>query len=422
MKKHIPLLISALMVSPYALASAYIIEAKAMFDVKSGELIANPSVVIENNKIVEISSHGKTKYNQPAEKINLREHTLLPGLFDMHVHLTSDAHIHGYKRLQVTSPRAAITGVRNAQRTINAGFTSVRNLGAPGYADIALRDAIYAGDVVGPRVFAAGPSLGITGGHCDNNLLPHEIAIKAAGVADGPWAVRAKVRENIKFGSDVIKFCATGGVLSKGTQVGAQQYAQEEMDALVAEAHLRGLTVAAHAHGTDGIKAAIRAGVDSIEHASFLDDEAIKLAKQHGTYLSMDIYNTEYILSEGQKAGILEESLDKERVVGAKQRNSFNRAVNANLNMVFGSDAGVYPHGENAKQFSRMVKFGMTPEQALQAATINAAKLLKQDQILGSIEVGKLADIIAIKGDPIADITLMEQVGFVLKDGKILKQ
>lgn len=400
-------------------ANTLVLNADAALDVTSGKLIQPATVVIEDNKIVSVSKSNRMAYPKDAEVIDLAGHTLLPGLFDMHVHLTSDAHVHGYKRLQRTTQRQAITGVMNAKRTLEAGFTSVRNLGAAGYSDIALRDAIYDGDVPGPRIFAGGPSLGITGGHCDNNLLTHEHKVVAEGVADGPWAIRAKVRENIKYGADVIKYCATGGVLSKGTKVGAQQYSLEEMQALVAEAHLSGRTVAAHAHGTDGIKSAIKAGVDSVEHVSFLDDEAIKLAKEKGTYFSMDIYNTEYILSEGQKAGILEESLDKERVVGGKQRDSFSRAVKAGVNMVFGSDAGVYPHGDNGKQFSRMVKFGMTELQAIQAATINSATLLKQQDKLGSLSEGKLADIIAVKGNPLKDISTMENVSLVIKDGKV---
>ncbi|MAD90926.1 MAG: Xaa-Pro dipeptidase [Pseudoalteromonas sp.] len=414
----IALSIFAVTASMSALAEDLIIHADAALDVKTGKLIKPVTLVVDDNKISEIK-RGHSKVSGDYKLIELPGHTLLPGLFDMHVHLTSDAQVHGYKRLQRTSQRAAITGVRNAKRTLEAGFTSVRNLGAVGYSDIALKQAIYDGDVPGPRIFASGPSLGVTGGHCDNNLLTHEHAVTAKGVADGPWAVRAKVRENIKFGADVIKYCATGGVLSKGTKVGAQQYTQEEMDAIVSEAHLRGLTVAAHAHGTEGIKSAIKAGVDSVEHVSFLDDEAIKLAKKHGTYFSMDIYNTEYILGEGEKAGILEESLNKERVVGARQRASFGKAVKAGVKMVFGSDAGVYPHGDNGKQFSRMVKFGMTELQALQAATITPATLLKQEQKLGSLEVGKYADFIAVKGNPLENISVMEQVSFVVKDGEI---
>ncbi len=413
---------TALFVSSSVYAQTYVLNADSAIDVVSGKLISPATVVVEDNKIISVGKSNRKAYPKGAEVIDLSGHTLLPGLFDMHVHLTSDAHLHGYKRLQRTAPRAAITGVRNAKRTLDAGFTSVRNLGAAGYADIALRDAIIDGDVSGPRVNAAGPSLGITGGHCDNNLLTHEHKVFSEGVADGPWAVRQKVRENIKYGANLIKFCATGGVLSKGTKVGAQQYSQEEMTAIVTEAHLRGLTVAAHAHGTDGIKSAIKAGVNSVEHVSFVDDEAIQLAKDKGTYFSMDIYNTEYILGEGEKAGILPESLDKERKVGATQRASFTKAVKAGVNMVFGSDAGVYPHGDNGKQFSRMVKFGMTELQALQAATINSATLLKQNTQLGSLEAGKLADIIAVKGNPLKDISVMENVIFVMKDGKVEKQ
>ncbi|MEJ6475455.1 metal-dependent hydrolase family protein [Pseudoalteromonas piscicida] len=413
---------TALFVSSNVYAQTYVLNAGSAIDVVSGKLISPVTVVVEDNKITSMGKSNRKAYPKGAEVIDLSGYTLLPGLYDMHVHLTSDAHVHGYKRLQRTAPRAAITGVRNAKRTLDAGFTSVRNLGAAGYADIALRDAIYDGDVPGPRVNAAGPSLGITGGHCDNNLLTHEHKVFSEGVADGPWAVRKKVRENIKYGANLIKFCATGGVLSKGTKVGAQQYSQEEMTAIVTEAHLRGLTVAAHAHGTDGIKSAIKAGVNSVEHVSFVDDEAIQLAKDKGTYFSMDIYNTEYILGEGEKAGILPESLDKERKVGATQRASFTKAVKAGVNMVFGSDAGVYPHGDNGKQFSRMVKFGMTELQALQAATINSATLLKQHTQLGSLEAGKLADIIAVKGNPLKDISVMENVTFVMKDGKIEKQ
>ncbi len=401
------------------LANTTLIKAERMLDVATGEIKAAPQVLIRDGKNSQISFQGAPL--NADKTLDLGDVTLLPGLMDMHVHLTSDAQVHGYKRLQRTAPRVAITGVRNAKRTLENGFTTVRNLGAPGYADIALRDAIKEGDVIGPRIFAAGPSLGITGGHCDNNLLTHEHDVTAKGVADGPWEIRRKVRENIKYGADVIKFCATGGVLSKGTKVGAQQYTQMEMDALVDEAHLRGLVVAAHAHGVEGIKAAIRAKVDSVEHVSFLDDEAIALALKHGTVFSMDIYTTEYILEEGEKAGILEESLAKERVVGQTQRDNFTKAVRAGVKMVFGSDAGVYPHGDNPKQFSRMVRFGMTELAAIQAATVNSATLLKQTD-LGQIKVGYHADIIAVKGNPLSDISTLENVAFVMKGGQVIKQ
>ncbi len=404
------------------LSETYYISADRLLDVTNGKLLESVTVTVEDSRIIAITEQNKTTIPAGAKHIDLGGQTLLPGLMDMHVHLTSDAHTHGYKGLAISVPRAALHGVKSARDTLLVGFTTVRNVGAPGFSDVALRDAINAGDVIGPRMFVSGPSLGITGGHCDNNLLPSEYQVKSDGVADGPWAVRQKVRENIKYGADVIKFCATGGVLSKGTKVGTQQYSQEEMNAIVEEAKLRGLVSAAHAHGTDGIKAAIRAGVTSVEHASFLDKEAIKLAKKYGTYFSMDIYTTEYILGEGEKAGILQESLDKERVVGKRQRDSFSEAVKAGVKMVFGSDAGVYPHGDNPKQFARMVEFGMTPLQAIQAATINAATMLGKDQELGSLEEGKIADIIAVPGNPLDKINVLEQVSLVIKEGKVYKQ
>lgn len=421
-KKLLTFSITAIVCSTAVFAETTVITADRMIDVANGKVVKQAAVIVTDNIITASGRLKDLTVPNEATRIDLGNATLMPGLMDMHVHLTSDATRHGYKRLEVSLPRAAITGVKHAKATLDAGFTTVRNVGAPGFADVALRDAINAGDVVGPRMFVAGPSLGVTGGHCDSNLLPYEYDNYSEGVADGPWEVRKKVRRNIKYGATVIKFCATGGVLSKGTKVGAQQYTFEEMKALIDEAHLRGLTVATHAHGTNGIKAAIKAGVDSVEHVSLLDDEAIDLAKKNGTYFSMDIYVTEYILGEGEKAGILEESLNKERIVGKTQRENFEKAVKAGVNMVFGSDAGVYPHGDNPKQFARMVKFGMTPIQAIQATTINPARLLKQEATLGSLEKGKLADIVAVPGNPLDDMSLMEKVGFVMKDGQIVKQ
>jgi imidazolonepropionase-like amidohydrolase len=240
-------------------------------------------------------------------------------------------------------------------------------------------------------------------------------------VADGPWEVRTKVRKNIKYGANAIKVCATGGVFSKGTQVGAQQMTYEELKSAADEAHMRGLVIAAHAHGTSGIKDAIRAGIDSIEHCSFMDDEAIKMAIKAGTYLSCDIYNTEYTLAYGAANGVPEANINKEKQVSQAQRDSFRKAVKAGAKMVFGSDAAIYPHGDNGKQFSRMVTFGMTPIQALQAATINSAALIKQDN-LGQIKAGFMADIIAVDGNPLDNISLMENVTFVMKDGVVYKQ
>lgn len=401
-------------------ATTYV-SAKAMVDVNSGKLIKSPLISIENGQITAVQTNTQPSLKDGDKHIQLLELTLVPGLMDMHVHLTSDPTVPRSARIGQSVPRKAIKAAHFAEKTLYAGFTSLRNLGAEGYSVIAVRDGINEGDIVGPRIWAAGPSLGVTGGHCDNNRLPPEMKYTAEGVADGPWSARAKVRENIKYGANAIKFCATGGVFSKGTKVGIQQYTQDEMNAIVDEAHLRGLTVAAHAHGTSGIKAAIVAGVDSVEHVSFVDDEAIKLAKKHGTWFSMDIYNTEYTLTFGEQNGVDEENLNKERQVSKKQRESFSRAVKAGVNMVFGTDAAIYPHGDNAKQFSRMVEFGMTPLQALQSATINSAKLLKVDDKLGQIKNGFLADIIAVKGNPLENIAVLENVQFVMKDGIVYK-
>ncbi len=399
--------------------AASIVVADAMLDVESGQLISEPVITIEQGRITGIQSGGE--YELSGDLVDLRGLTILPGMIDMHAHLTASSSEHGFKRLASSQTRAALRGVKHAKDTLMAGVTSVRNLGASGFIDVALRDTINAGEIDGPRMFVSGPSLGITGGHCDNNLLSVDYQSSSDGVADGPWEVAKKVRRNIKYGADLIKICATGGVLSKGTKVGVQQYSLEEMQMVVAEAHRRGVIVAAHAHGTEGVYAAIEAGVDSVEHASFIDDAGIKLAKKKGTYLSMDIYVTEFILGEGAKAGILEESLAKERKTGALQRENFRKAVKAGVKMVMGTDAGVYPHGDNLKQLSRMVQFGMTPLQALQAASINAATLLKKEDDIGSLKVGAYADIIAVRGNPLNDISLLEQVVFVMKDGKVVK-
>jgi imidazolonepropionase-like amidohydrolase len=422
MKKHL-LSASVVMLCLSSLPTQAVtyISAKAMLDVENGTLIQSPLITVDNGVITSIERNKKPQVGESDEHINLPQLTLVPGLMDMHVHLTSDPTVSRSERLGQSIPRMAVKSAYFAKKTLEAGFTTVRNVGADGYSVIAVRDGINAGDIIGPRIWAAGPSLGITGGHCDNNRLPPELKYTSTGVADGPWAVRTKVRENIKYGANAIKFCATGGVFSKGTKVGVQQYSLEEMKAIVEEAHMRDLPVAAHAHGTSGIKTAIIAGVDSVEHASFLDDEAIALAKKHGTWLSMDIYNTEYTLSFGEQNGVDEENLNKERQVSKKQRDSFSRAVKAGVNMVFGTDAAIYPHGDNAKQFSRMVEFGMTELQAIQSATINSAKLLKMQNTLGQIKTGFAADIIAVEGNPLKNISTLEQIPFVMKAGIVYK-
>jgi imidazolonepropionase-like amidohydrolase len=388
-----------------------------MLDVRTGQTLTNQTISFTNGIITAIGPGTPTT----PSAADLKNLTCLPGLIDAHVHLTSDPTNSGYQGLGVSVPRATLIGVKNARITLQAGFTTVRNVGANAFEDVALRDAIAAGDIDGPRMQVSGPPLGITGGHADENLLPYEFHYTAQGIADGPWAARSKVRENVKYGVDLIKIMASGGVMSKGDQPGAEQYSLEEMQAIVTEAHKLGRKVAAHAHGTQAIKDAIIAGVDSVEHASLIDDEGISLAKAKNTYLVFDIYNDDYILSEGLKAGMLQETIDKEKTIGRAQRENFRRAHAAGALIAFGTDAGVYPHGDNARQFSKMVQWGMTPLEAIQAATLAAAKLMGWQDKVGALAPGFYADIIAVEGDPMAEIRTLEHVRFVMQGGVIKK-
>ena len=388
-----------------------------LLDVKSGTLQENVIITIEDGTITAIGPPAPAG----VTPIDLSKATCMPGLMDMHDHLTGDPTDSGYQSLGVSDPRSTVKGVKNARITLQAGFTTVRNVGASGYSDVALRDGINAGEVEGPRLFVSGPALGITGGHCDENLLAPEFHFKAEAVADGPWAVRTRVRENVKYGVDLIKICASGGVLSKGDQPGAPQYTLEEMQAIAQEAHKLGRKVAAHAHGTESIKDAIRAGVDSIEHASLIDDEGIKLAKEKGTFLVFDIYNDDFILTEGAKVGMLPESIEKERAIGKLQRQNFRHAYLGGARMAFGTDGAVYPHGDNWKQFPIMVEYGMKPIEAIRSATVDAAELVGLKGKAGVIDKGLFADIIAVEGNPLADIRAMENVRFVMKEGKVYR-
>lgn len=389
-----------------------------VFDVERGVMLKDHDILVEDGRIKAVGRKG-TLGAAGAARIEMQGAYLLPGLSDSHVHLTSRADLHGYRRLAVSTPRSAISGVANAEKTLRAGFTTVRNLGGPGFADVDLKDAIDTGEIPGPRIIPAGHSIGITGGHCDNNLLPYEDKAVGGGVADGPWAVRQKVRENKKYGAEVIKFCGTGGVLSKGTTIGAQQFTLEEMKAIVGEAHELGLKVAVHAHGAKGIQTALEAGVDSVEHASLISDESLKLAVKQGTFLSMDIYVSDFILSEGEAAGILPESLEKEKTVGKAQRERFQAAVKAGAKIAYGTDAGVYTHGLNGRQFAYMVQWGMHPAEAIRAATLGNAELFGLKDEIGSLTAGKRGDIIAVTGDPLTNIRELEDVDFVMKDGSV---
>jgi imidazolonepropionase-like amidohydrolase len=340
----------------------------------------------------------------------------------MHTHLTSSPLFAGYNALLFTDSFWPVISTSHARATLEAGFTTVRNVGSKDYDDVGLRQAIDNGFVVGPRILTATYAIGSTGGHCDETFFPPSMQQKSPAVIDSPEAGRQMVRQLHKYGAQLIKICATGGVFSRGDTPGAQQLTLEEIKAIVAEAHMIGMKVAAHAHGASGIKAAILGGVDTIEHASLVDDEGIRLAVQRGVYFGMDIYNTDYTQAEGKKNGVLEENLQKDRDIALIQRQNYQKALRAGVRMIYSSDAGVYPHGHNAKQFSTMVKWGATPLQAIQSATITAARALGQAADVGQVKVGAFGDLVGVKGDPLKDITVLERPVFVMKGGEAVKR
>jgi imidazolonepropionase-like amidohydrolase len=401
-------------------ADTVVVSADRMVDVLAGRIVDHPQITIVDGRIAAVAAQGSA-VPAGARRVELAGMTLLPGLIDMHTHITADPRYSGYRRLEFTDNFWTVVGVANAKKTLEAGFTTIRNVGSSNFDDVAIKQGIEQGIVPGPRIVPATYAIGATGGHCDDTEFPPSVSPPAPAVANGPADIRATVRRLRKYGAEVIKFCGTGGVFSKTDTVGGQQYALDEMKALVDEAHMLGLRVAVHAHGTSGIKDAIRAGVDTIEHASLADEEAFGLARQHGTYFSMDIYNDDYILSDGEKNGVFKESLEKERMIGLKQRQTFQAAVKAGVKMIFGTDAGVYPNGFNARQFATMVKWGMTPMQAIQAATANAAEALGRTGDVGAIAVGRYGDLIAVAGDPLADVKRLQAVAFVMKGGEVVK-
>jgi len=401
-----------------------IIKAGKLIDVETGTVLLNQMILIRNDSIIQVAN--KINIPKDATIIDLSKSTVLPGLIDCHTHITSQPGGDYYADIFRKTPvDVAITAHIYAKRTLEAGFTSVRDLGSAGLVDIALRNAINNGDVVGPNMYAATMFIGSTGSHGDLNGFSPYLEFNApkgmSGVANGVDAVRAQVRFNVKNGADVIKFGASAGVLSEEESVGGPQYSQEEMDAIVSEAKMWGRKAAAHAHGAEAIKMAVKAGVASIEHGSLVDAEGIQLMKAKGTYLVSDVYDDEYILSEYSKLGYPDKIINKEKMVGKLQRENFQKAVEAGVKIAFGTDAGVYPHGWNAKQFKWMTRFGLSPMGAIQAATINAADLIGIKEKTGSIKAGKKADIIAVANNPIDDITTLEQVQFVMKNGVVYK-
>jgi imidazolonepropionase-like amidohydrolase len=397
-----------------------ILRAARVLDVRSGRVMNDQAIAIQGGKIARIAPAAQLAAATGTEVIELPRGTVLPGMIDLHVHLTTEPELNGYEQLGVSLPRETLYGAKNARKTIFAGFTIVRNLGASGYSDVALRDAIAAGELVGPRVVPAGLALGITGGHCDQNLVPFDArSTLPDGVADGVPAVQKKVREQIKFGADVIKVCATGGVLSLGDDPKASQYSLEELRAIVTDAHRLGRRVAAHAHGGEGIRLALEAGVDTIEHGTYIDDVGIALMKARGAYLVPTLRASgPFFVENAERLHLPPDVAAKARELAAQGTAARAHAFKVGVRVAFGTDAGAVPHGENAQEFAELVKMGMTPLQAIQAATIAAADALGWSDRAGALEPGKWADVVVVDGDPLADIGVLRRVLYVMKGGE----
>jgi imidazolonepropionase-like amidohydrolase len=403
------------------------VKAGHLFDSQAGSYQSDVVLVVEDQRIQSVQTQN---FSIPAhaQVVDLSHAYVFPGLIDCHTHLGARADRYDpIFSFRFTPFDSAIAGVVNAKKTLEAGFTSVRDVGSLPFLAVDLRNNINDGFIPGPRIVASGPGISITGGHGDLNNYSPQTSVQMFPekrdfqIADGPEQVRQTVREQVKYGVDVIKILATGGVLSKGDQPGAAQYSFEELKMAADTAHAAGRKIAAHAHGTQGIKWAILAGIDSIEHASLVDDEGIRLAKEHGTYFVMDIYDDDYILGNAKNFGIPQEFIEKERGLGRLQRENFRKAFEAGVKMAFGTDAGVYPHGDNAKQFHYMVMYGMTPAQAIQAATWNAADLIGRAKDVGSLTPGHFADLIAVQDDPLQHVETLEHVQLVMKGGLIVK-
>jgi imidazolonepropionase-like amidohydrolase len=395
------------------------VKAAHMVDVRSGALVDNAVVLISGERITAAGS--KLAIPAGAQVIDLGNKTLLPGLIDSHTHITGSPEDAGYGIIAKSIPRITLAGAKNALVTLRAGFTTIRDVGADGYTDIGLRDAINEGDVPGPRIAASGPPLGITGGHCDDTMHAPQYNSSALGVADGVEEALKVTRRNIKYGADVIKICATGGVLSFGDDPRTSQYTLEELKAIIGDAHRLGRKAAAHAHGGEGIRLAVLAGVDSIEHGSYIDDEGIKLMKEHKTWLVPTLYLGDWLIENAEAIKLPKPLLEKAKVVLPTARVNIGRAIKAGVPIAFGTDAAVYPHGLNAREFAVLVKLGMTPAQAIRTATVNASELLGWNDRIGTIEAGKFADLIAVDGEPLKDVRALEQVQWVMKGGAVVK-
>lgn len=414
---------------PATKPNTVVVKAGRLFDGTGDAYREGPqTIVIEGERITAVGPSGQVKVPEGAEVVDLSEAAVLPGLIDCHTHISGRADRYDeVLKFKDTPFHRAFAAVKHAKITLEAGFTSIRDVGGSPFLAVDLRESIAEGFIPGPRVFASGPGVSMTGGHGDLNNYAPQVRItmfpeeRDYRIADGVDQVRHVVRAQLKHGVDLIKIHASGGVLSRGDSPGAPQFTVAELRAAVEEAHAAGRKVAAHAHGAQAIKNAVTAGVDSIEHGSLIDDEGIAMMVGHGTWLVADVYNDDYILGRAREFKIPEEFVAKEKALGQLQRANFARAVKRGVKIAFGTDAGVYPHGENARQFAYMVKFGCTPAKALRSATSDAAELLGKSKDLGRIAPGCFADLIAVKGDPLADVKTLEKVGFVMKGGKIFR-
>jgi imidazolonepropionase-like amidohydrolase len=416
----------SLIVQAQPAAAPVAIRASRLFDGLHDTTTGNAVVIVEGNRITAAGSNLPIPAG--ATVVDLGDATLLPGFIDAHTHLSGESSddwnadtVAGFRQ---TVAESALRASDNARRTLLAGFTTVRDVGSADYIDVGLRNTIAAGLVVGPRMLVAVHALGARGGHCDNTGFPYQRFGPETGIADGiasgPDQFRDAVRFQVKYGADVIKVCATGGVLSLSDEVDTPQLTQAEMDALVDEAHRLHKRTAAHAHGAEGAKVAIRAGIDSIEHGSFLDDDAVKLMKEHGTYLVPTLMAGEYVAGKATVRHYPPEIAKKAQAAVAARSAAFDRALKAGVKIAFGTDSGVSPHGLNAQEFGLLVKNGMTPAAALRTIATSAA-LLGLDKTVGSIEAGKEADLVAVPGDALKDVTATEHVRFVMKGGKVFR-